>query len=139
MFENFKSYNNLYTIKERRALIQQKIKSLREEKKLQQKEVAEYLNINYQTYCNYESGRSEPPAEIIVRLSKLYDVSTDDILQVDNMNKDYNAQQEQLEAYRAELARLEKELENASPQKQFALKTVIKQIKKFINDIEYQI
>lgn len=139
MFENFKKYNNLYTIKERRVLIRKKIKSLREEKKLQQKEVAEFLNINYQTYCNYESGRSEPPAEIIVRLAKLYDVSTDEILQVDNMNKDYNAQQEQLQTYRTELANLQKQLEKASPQKKFALNAVIKQIEKLINDIEYQI
>ena len=139
MFENFKKYNNLYTIKERRVLIRQKIKSLREEKKLQQKEVAEFLNINYQTYCNYESGRSEPPAEIIVRLAKLYDVSTDEILQVDNMNKDYNAQQEQLQTYRNELSNLQKQLEKATPQKKFALNAVIKQIEKLINDIEYQI
>lgn len=138
MFENFKNYNNLYTIKERRSLIMNKIKELRNEHKLQQKEVADFLNINYQTYCNYESGRSEPPAEIIVRLAKLYDVSTDEILQVDNMNKDINAQQEQLQTYRAELANLQKQLEKASPQKQFALKAVIKQIEKLINDIEYQ-
>ena len=54
---------------------------LRELYGLQMKEIASYIGINNQTYRTYEIGRNEAPQEVIVRLSFLYEVPTDYLLQ----------------------------------------------------------
>ena len=85
--ELLKQYNNLYDVTERKALIADMLTAFREMNRLQKKDVAEYLGIKPQTYNAYESGRNEPPAEILVRLSLLYDVPIDVLVQKDNMSK----------------------------------------------------
>ena len=57
-----------------------KIKDLREDKDLTQKEIAEYLNIRQNTYSQYENGQRQLPLEALVKLAEYYDVSTDYIL-----------------------------------------------------------
>ena len=42
-----------------------------------QEEVSRRLNIQRQTYCNYENAARTPPIEIIVSLAELYHVSVD--------------------------------------------------------------
>ncbi len=54
-----------------------KIKELRTSAGYTQIEVSRRLNIQRQTYCNYESGLRTPPLEIIAALADLYDVSVD--------------------------------------------------------------
>lgn len=58
----------------------QRIRDLREDKDLSQKEIAALLNISQSTYSRYESGFLDIPSEILISLSKLYGVSTDYIL-----------------------------------------------------------
>jgi transcriptional regulator with XRE-family HTH domain len=55
----------------------QKLKILREEKKLTQKELAKKINVSAKTISRYESGESKP------RYNKVYD----DIAEVLNVNK----------------------------------------------------
>ena len=74
-------YHGEFTIDERKAMTAQMLQELRKAKKMSQKEVAAYLNIPATTYNTYESGRTEPPIEILVRLSFLYGVSVDFIVQ----------------------------------------------------------
>lgn len=74
-------YKGQFTIEQRRLMTAQALQELRKSKKLLQKEVAAYLNIPATTYNTYESGRTEPPLEILVRLSYLYDIPIDLIVQ----------------------------------------------------------
>lgn len=54
-----------------------RLKELRIEKSLFQKDVAAYLGIDRTTYVKYESGASEPPIETLIRLCNYYGVSLD--------------------------------------------------------------
>ena len=58
----------------------QRIRDLREDKDLKQKDVADYLNCSQQAYSNYELGQRDIPTDILIRLSKFYDVSVDYLL-----------------------------------------------------------
>lgn len=57
-----------------------KIKILRENRGLTQKQLADLLGIERSTYSYYESGRILPSVPIIIRLSELYLVSCDYII-----------------------------------------------------------
>ena len=57
-----------------------RIRDLREDKDLSQKEMAEILNVSQSTYSRYESGYLDVPSEILIALSKFYHVSVDYIL-----------------------------------------------------------
>ena len=53
---------------------------LRKEKGLTQQEVADYLKIDRSNYSKYELAKLEINIDMLRKLSKLYDVSTDYIL-----------------------------------------------------------
>ena len=57
-----------------------RLKELRLEKKLSQKEFAARLNITQQTYSDYETGRTNPDIETLVRISDILNVSLDFLL-----------------------------------------------------------
>ena len=57
-----------------------RIRHLREDKDLTQKEMAAILNCSQQVYSNYELGQRDIPTEILISLSKYYNVSVDYIL-----------------------------------------------------------
>ncbi len=56
------------------------IKDLREDNDYTQEYVATYLGTSQTMYARYERGANELPIRHLVRLSKLYGVSTDYIL-----------------------------------------------------------
>ena len=56
-----------------------KLKELREEIGLTQKELAERLNIGYTTYNAYEKGTNEPNINIIIRLADFFNVTIDEL------------------------------------------------------------
>ncbi len=58
----------------------QRIRDLREDHDMKQIEVASYLNCSQQVYSNYELGQRDIPTDILIKLSRLYSVSTDYIL-----------------------------------------------------------
>lgn len=60
--------------------VYKRIKDLREDRDLKQRELAAYLNCSQQVYSNYELGQRDIPTDILIRLSLLYDVSADYIL-----------------------------------------------------------
>ena len=66
-----------------------RLKDLREDKDLVQKEVAAYLGIDQRVYSNYEIGKREIPTRFVVMLAKLYGTSTDYILNLTNNPKPY--------------------------------------------------
>ena len=57
--------------------LSRKLRALRKKSKYTQEYVSQFLNIQRQTYCNYENDARTPPLEIIVALSELYSVSVD--------------------------------------------------------------
>ncbi len=64
-----------------------RIRDLREDHDLTQKTMAEKLNCSQQVYSNYELGQRDIPTDILIRLSKFYDVSIDYLLEItDNPN-----------------------------------------------------
>lgn len=61
-------------------MVYKRIRDLREDKDLTQKEVSRALNCSQQVYSNYELGQRDIPTDILIKLSKLYNVSADYIL-----------------------------------------------------------
>ena len=61
-----------------------RIRDLREDRDLTQKEVANYLHIKQNTYSQYENGQRQLPIEVLVLLAKYYNTSTDYILELTN-------------------------------------------------------
>ena len=58
----------------------QRIRDLREDADLYQKELAKYLNCSQQTYSDYECGKVDIPTEVLIALADYYDTTTDYIL-----------------------------------------------------------
>ena len=61
-------------------IMYERIRNLREDKDLNQTEIAKILNISQSTYSRYESGTLDVPTEVLISLSKFYSVSVDYIL-----------------------------------------------------------
>ena len=57
-----------------------RLRDLREDSDVTQKELAEYLHIKQNTYSQYENGQRQLPIDILIKLAKYYDVSTDYLL-----------------------------------------------------------
>lgn len=54
-----------------------RLKDLREDRDVKQKELAELLNVKQNTYSQYENGKREIPLEMLWKLADFYDVSID--------------------------------------------------------------
>lgn len=61
-----------------------RLKDLREDGDLKQKQIAAYLGIDQRVYSNYETGKREIPTHFVVMLAKFYNTSTDYILGLTN-------------------------------------------------------
>lgn len=61
-------------------MVYQRIRDLREDRDLKQRELAEYLNCSQRVYSNYELGQRDIPTDVLIRLSHYYDVSVDYLL-----------------------------------------------------------
>ncbi len=57
-----------------------RIRDLREDNDLTQKQLASILNCSQQVYSNYELGQRDIPTAILIKLADYYNVSTDYIL-----------------------------------------------------------
>lgn len=66
-----------------------RIRDLREDNDLTQKQIAEYLHIKQNTYSQYESGQRQIPIEALIALAKFYKTSTDYILGLTDERKPY--------------------------------------------------
>ena len=59
-----------------------RLRDLREDHDLTQKQVADFLLIKQNTYSQYENGVRQIPIELLIRLARYYTVSTDYILEL---------------------------------------------------------
>ena len=64
-----------------------RLKDLREDHDLKQSEVAEFLGIQQTVYSRYERGFQNIPLEHLIKLAKMYKVSTDYILGLTDNSK----------------------------------------------------
>jgi transcriptional regulator with XRE-family HTH domain len=110
MEEMLVAYKGEFTIEERKNMTAQALKELRKGKKLSQKEVAAYINIPATTYNTYESGRTEPPIEILVRLSHLYELPIDVIVQRDRTYCTADDVGKQMAVFKEQLDELDKQI-----------------------------
>ena len=63
-----------------KVILGQRLKELREERGLTQKEVADALNIHSVTYLHYEKDQREPPLSLLADMAKFYGESVDYLL-----------------------------------------------------------
>lgn len=57
-----------------------RLKDLREDMDLMQKEIAAILEIDQRVYSNYEIGKREIPTRMVIKLAYFYKTSSDYIL-----------------------------------------------------------
>ncbi len=66
-----------------------RLKDLREDLDIKQKDIADYLHIKQNTYSQYENGQRQLPIEVLILLAKYYNVSTDYILGLTDLKTPY--------------------------------------------------
>lgn len=66
-----------------------RLKDLREDKDLTQKQLGKLLNMSQTGYNQYEIGKNDIPTKILIELAKIYNTSTDYILGLTNEIKPY--------------------------------------------------
>lgn len=64
-----------------------RLRDLREDNDLSQRQVAEYLEMKQPQYNRYERGLRDIPTDVLIRLAKLYKTSTDYLLGLTNDSK----------------------------------------------------
>ena len=66
----------------------QRLRDLREDKDLSQKDIAHYLNIKQNTYSRYETSARNMPVDILGKLADYYNTSVDYLMdRTDNPNR----------------------------------------------------
>ncbi len=68
-------------------MVYKRIRDLREDNNYTQKELSKILNCSQQVYSNYELGQRDIPTDILIKLAKFYNVSTDYILGISDNPK----------------------------------------------------
>ena len=63
-------------------VIGKRIQKLRGKQNMLQSELAEKLNVGRTTISNYENGYSSPDLQMVIKMAKLFNVSTDYLLGV---------------------------------------------------------
>ena len=104
------AYKGEFTVEQRKIMTAEALQELRKARKLSQKEVAAHLNIPATTYNTYESGRTEPPIEILVRLSHLYGMPIDIIVQRDRTYTTAEDVGKQVAEFKEQLAAFDKQI-----------------------------
>ncbi|MBQ7173521.1 MAG: helix-turn-helix transcriptional regulator [Clostridia bacterium] len=74
-----------------------RLKDLREDADLPQRELAEFLHIRQNTYSQYESGARQIPLPMLVRLSEYFSTSVDYLLGLTDVKDPYPRKTSRLE------------------------------------------
>ena len=65
----------------------QRLKDMRVDRDLMQKQIADYLDIDQRVYSNYERGDIDIPTNILIKIADFHHVSVDYLLnRTDNPN-----------------------------------------------------
>lgn len=76
------------TIKEG-GTVYRRIRDLREDRDLYQKDLAEYLKCTQVCYSHYEMGKRDIPTDVLMKLADFYQTSTDYLLGRTDEKKPY--------------------------------------------------
>lgn len=68
-------------------MLPQRLKELRTEAGLTQKEIAEQIDVGQNSYSNWENGNRKPTAEITSKLANFFNVSADYLLGKTDLKK----------------------------------------------------
>lgn len=63
-----------------KIILGQRLKELRKERGLTQKELAKALRLNSVTYLHYEKEQREPPLMVLAEMASFFEVTTDYLL-----------------------------------------------------------
>ncbi|NLK37748.1 MAG: helix-turn-helix transcriptional regulator [Epulopiscium sp.] len=66
-----------------------RLRSLRKEKKYTQVKLGEMLNYGYTAIANYESGRNQPSIPDLIKIAKIFNVSMDYLLGINDIRLPY--------------------------------------------------
>ena len=69
----------------------QRIRDLREDADLSQREMAEELNCSQQAYSNYELGQRDIPTAVLIQLARFHKTSVDYLLGLTDEKMPYDA------------------------------------------------
>ncbi len=69
------------------VFVMNRLKDLREDNDLYQKDIAKILNISQTGYSKYETETNDIPTNILIKLALFYETSTDYILGLTNEKK----------------------------------------------------
>lgn len=65
----------------------ERIRALREDKDITQKNLADHFHIAQNTYSQYENGKREIPISVLIKLCQYFEVSSDYILGLSDKKK----------------------------------------------------
>lgn len=88
----FKLFNNYY--KNEVNTMYEKIRNLRENKDLTQKQIGIILNMSQTGYNQYETEKNNIPTRVLIELAKFYNTSTDYILGLTDEIRPYKRKEE---------------------------------------------
>ena len=66
-----------------------RIRDMREDRDLFQKDIAEYLQCTQVSYSYYELGKRDIPTDVLIKLAAFYETSTDYLLGITDIRKPY--------------------------------------------------
>ena len=55
----------------------ERVRNLREDRDINQTQIAEYLQVHQTTYSDYELGNLNIPIDVLIKLAKFYNTSID--------------------------------------------------------------
>ena len=70
-------------------MVFERIRNIREDRDIRQRQIAEYLNVSQNTYSQYENGVISLSAETAVKLAEFYGTSVDYLLGLTDEKKPY--------------------------------------------------
>ena len=66
-----------------------RLREMREDRDILQSEISKYLNVSQVAYSYYEIGKRQIPIDILIKLAKYYNTSTDYVLYLTDEAKPY--------------------------------------------------
>ncbi|MBE6914089.1 MAG: helix-turn-helix transcriptional regulator [Ruminococcaceae bacterium] len=66
-----------------------RLRDLREDRDMNQTQIAKYLGMSQTGYSKYETGENDIPSDVLIRLAQFYQTSTDYLLGITDERKPY--------------------------------------------------
>ncbi len=76
-------------------IMYQRIRDLREDKDLYQKDLAEFLHCSQVCYSHYEIGKRDIPTDVLIKLGEFHNTSIDYLLGVTKVKTPYPREKSQ--------------------------------------------